>query len=244
MNIYLDRYKAVLCDLDGCLISGNMVLPGARELVARFGDRLIAVSNNSTDTPITLSHRLAELGLSISAGRIVLAGSTAIDILAREFSGARVAIFGSPAIRSYAEASGLVLADMDAELVLLTRDVGFSYEGLTQISNMVRSGASLFVANLDGTHPAQDGGVVPETGALLAAVATCLPNLRYRSIGKPDEVMFKLALELSGATAQEAVFIGDNPDTDGEGARRMNIAFAHIGGSLFTTVQDLVMTSD
>ena len=240
MRIDLSTYKAILCDLDGCLIAGDVALPGAKELVAKYRDSLVAVSNNSTDTPVTLARRLATLGLPIPAERIVLAGTTAVDILAQEFRGARVAVFGSSAIEAYATLSGLVLVDEDAEFVLLTRDVGFTYERLTRIANMVRSGARLLVANLDATHPAADGGLVPETGALLAAVATCLPKLEYRSIGKPDEMLLRIALKITGATAGDAIFIGDNPDTDGEGARRMNMCFAHIGGSDFATVGELM----
>ncbi|THV19860.1 HAD-IIA family hydrolase [Peteryoungia ipomoeae] len=242
MTIRLSSYKAILCDLDGCLIAGEVVLPGARELLAGYGDRLIAVSNNSTDTPTTLALRLANLGLTIPADRMVLAGATAMDILAKDFPGARVAAFASPALRAHAEASGLVLADEDVDFVFLARDICFSYERLTRIVNLVRTGAALLVANVDATHPGAHGGIVPETGALLAAVATCLPKLEYRSIGKPDEALFQIALKIAGAKAGEAIFIGDNLDTDGKGARRMNIPFAHIGGTAFATVRELVIT--
>lgn len=54
----LDDYDAILCDLDGCLISGDRVLPGAGALLDLAGDRLVILSNNSTDTPATLSLRL------------------------------------------------------------------------------------------------------------------------------------------------------------------------------------------
>jgi len=49
----LASYDGFLCDLDGCLISGSTVLPGAKALLDYAGDRLIIISNNSTDTPTT-----------------------------------------------------------------------------------------------------------------------------------------------------------------------------------------------
>ncbi|GGA82653.1 hypothetical protein GCM10011385_41100 [Nitratireductor aestuarii] len=73
---------AVLADLDGCLISGSTVLPGAAELVRRTGERLWIVSNNSSDTAQTLSVRLSHMGLQVPAERIFLAGEQAVRELA------------------------------------------------------------------------------------------------------------------------------------------------------------------
>ncbi len=172
----LDRFKAILCDVDGCLIAGDAALPGAAELVSRFGDRLIAVSNNSTDTSETLEVRLARLGLAIPAERIVLAGATAIDDIALISPGAKLALFGSQALADHALSTGLVLVEDDADFALLTRDVNFSYERLVRLLRLIRAGTKLVVANVDATHPDSDGGLVPETGALFGAVRTCLPE--------------------------------------------------------------------
>jgi ribonucleotide monophosphatase NagD (HAD superfamily) len=75
--MWLDHYRGLLCDLDGCLVAGGRPLPGARALVAYARDRLIVVSNNSTDTPTTLAAKLARLNLPIAPERIVLAGAWA-----------------------------------------------------------------------------------------------------------------------------------------------------------------------
>src|SRR5262245_42331458 len=97
-RMWLDDFRNVLCDLDSCLIAGDVVLAGARELLARAGDRLWIVSNNSTDTPATLAARLERLGLSVREDRIVLAGATAVEHLAQRNPGARTAVYGSDAI--------------------------------------------------------------------------------------------------------------------------------------------------
>src|SRR5580700_7839637 len=100
--MWLDRYRGLLCDLDGCLLVGGKPLPGARELVAYAGNRLIIVSNNSTDTPATLAAKLARLNVPVAPERIVLAGATAVEYLAGTAPGARVAIYGALAILRYA----------------------------------------------------------------------------------------------------------------------------------------------
>ena len=240
MSVGLDRFKAILCDIDGCLIAGETALPGARELVSRFGERLVAISNNSTDTPETLEQRLARLGIAIPAERIVLAGATAIDEIAMASPGARLALFGSAALSARAVSRGLVLSDRDADVALLTRDVDFTYGRLERLVRLLRAGTELIVANIDATHPAADGGLVPETGALLGAICVCLPELKYRTIGKPEEALFRMALLKAGAGTRDAIVIGDNPATDGEGARRLGMAFAAIGNGAARNIAELI----
>ena len=84
---------AILADLDGCLISGNTVLPDVPELFERCGERLWVVSNNSSDTAETLSRRLAGLGLSLPAERIVLAGEMTLRAVQQARPAARLALY-------------------------------------------------------------------------------------------------------------------------------------------------------
>lgn len=235
----LAGYRAILCDLDGCLISGDIVLPGAAGLIEAAGERLVIVSNNSTDTPATLSDRLFAMGLDVAPARIVLAGTGALEMIAAEAPGARLAVFGAETIRAHAAHLGLAVVEDAPEVVLLARDRAFTYARLERLIALVRGGARLVVTNIDASHPAPDGGVVPETGALLEAVKVCLPGLAYRAVGKPDAGLFQRALAAVGAAPGEAVFIGDNPATDGEGARRLGMEFVLVGGGAPDAWRDL-----
>ena len=224
----LSTYKAVLCDLDGCLISGDRVLPGAADLIAAHRDRLYIVSNNSTDTADTLHRRLLDMGLRVAADRIFLAGERAVHWIARKYPGSSVEIFGSDAIRDSAARLGIERREGAPDLVLLTRDTAFCYGSLQRLIGFLSQGARLVVSNIDATHPGPDGIPVPETGALLAAVRTCVPGLAYEEIGKPASEMLRSALDRAGVEPRDAVLIGDNPATDGEGARRLSMDFLHV----------------
>ncbi len=218
-------YRAVLCDLDGCLISGASPLPGAVVFAHEVGERLHIVSNNSTDTPATLSRRLATMGIVVPEVRITLAGTAAVESIARQTPGGRIALFGSAPIRRHARGLGLLIDYEAPDVVLLTRDTKFSYASLRIIVNQCARGVRLVVSNLDDSHPGPDGTPVPETGALLKAVMACLPQLRYETIGKPAAPLFKAALSKAGVTADDAIFIGDNPETDGAGAAKIGLPF-------------------
>ena len=235
----LARYRAILCDLDGCLVSGETVLPGAQAFVARAGARLMVLSNNSTDTAGSLSARLARGGLAVTPERIVLAGVAAVELVAGRASGARVFVCGSGATVGYAAECGLQADENAPEYVILTRDTGFSYGRLQAVLVYLTGGARLVVANADATHPGVDGVPVPETGALLAAVLECLPGLAFEAVGKPEPGLFRVALERLGAGPDEAVLVGDNPATDGAGAKAAGMDFILIGDGPGARFRDL-----
>lgn len=219
----------ILCDLDGCLVASETVLPGARRLIDRAEGRLWICSNNSTDTPASLAGRLRRMGLAVAAERIVLAGTTALEAMIRRTPGARIAIHGPAELRRFAAAGGLVLDDENPQFVLLARDLEFSYAALNRLIRRLHSGARLVVANEDATHPGGDGFPVAETGALLAALAKCLPELRYESFGKPEAAMYESIMTAARCSPHEILAIGDNPETDGRGAERFGIDCALIG---------------
>ena len=228
--MWLDHYRGLLCDLDGCLVAGGRLLPGARQLVAYARDRLVIVSNNSTDTPATLAAKLARLNLPIAPERIVLAGATAVEHLAATVRQARVAIYGAPAIVRYARSLGLVVDHDRPDVVLLTRDRQFSYARLHRLGRQIERGADFIVSNVDVSHPGPDGSRVLETGVLLAAVKACLPAIKYKAIGKPSPLLYQVAMGRISASQGELLAIGDNPATDQEGARRMALACLLVGG--------------
>jgi HAD superfamily hydrolase (TIGR01450 family) len=224
----IDEYKALLCDLDGCLIAGDVVLPGARELVRRAGDKLYVISNNSTDTAETLNRRLARLGLEISEDRLLLAGAAAVEYIAANRSDADLCIYGSEAIISYAKSLGLKIVDTSPDVILLARDTTFSYDKITTLIHQVHTGAEVVVSNIDLTHPGSNGMPVPETGSLLRWINSCHPVMPVEVIGKPEIHLYRAALDRSGTDITSSLCIGDNQDTDGEGANRMGMRFAHV----------------
>ncbi|ATG48895.1 hypothetical protein CEW89_15745 [Celeribacter ethanolicus] len=224
----LDDYDAILCDLDGCLISGTTVLPGAKDVLDAAGERLVILSNNSTDTPETLSCRLQAMELRVPPERIVLAGTAALDHLVA-FPDARICLYGSEVLRDYAQELGLTLTRAAPTHVVLTRDETYGYAQLRETLGLIASGAQLVVANPDVSHPGPDGTPVPETGSLLSAILSVHPELPYVIIGKPEPGLYRNALTRFKDGVGRVLAIGDNPRTDAEGAARLGFDFALVG---------------
>jgi HAD superfamily hydrolase (TIGR01450 family) len=240
---WLAEARHLLVDLDGTLVRQQEAIAGAAELLAHFDGRYAIVSNNSTHTAQGLAQRLRRLGLRVPASRIVLAGELAVRQLVQQHPGARVLLVGSPALQRFAEARGLRLVRADAEFVLLALDMRFSHARLASAANELRRGARLLATNADATHPGPEGRVVPETGALLAALVAASGVQPWRVVGKPAPLLFEEGLRRLGAEPRRTVVIGDNPLTDAAGAAALGmpcLLVGHAPGAVAASVAGLL----
>lgn len=225
----IDEAELVVADLDGCLASDNIPLPGVAEFVARTRERLVVASNNSTHSAADLAQLLARNGLQVAAGRIVLAGEVAVQAVAARWPGARLMLLGTEALRATAHRAGLRLVDDRPEVVLLTRAIPRGTSQLEAAVAALHDGCPLVVANPDLSHPGENGVPRVETGAVLALLRAVLPQLHALVIGKPEQPLFQAALDMVGVKPERAVMIGDNPVTDIAGALRMGMRAIHLG---------------
>ncbi|WP_176440824.1 HAD-IA family hydrolase [Oceanicola sp. 22II-s10i] len=218
----------VLCDLDGCLVSEGRPFADTAAFVAACGSRLWIVSNASGSTAAALSLRLSEMGLTVPAARILLAGEITLGHLYEVEQIRRLRLYAAPALADAARALGIDTGSDRPEAVLICRDAGVTVDTMGPILSDIGLGARLWIANEDLSHPAHDGQPVAETGALLAALRAIRPELQWRSLGKPDPTMLQIALARTGTAPEHAVFVGDNAATDGRAAAAAGVPFLHI----------------
>jgi len=222
--------------VDGCLISGTRVLPGASDLIRRFGHKLALVTNNSTDTAQSLALRLSDLGLHPDPARIFAAGEVAVRQLGAEHRGARVFVLGNETIRRACREHGLILGEDMPDFVLVCRDTELTFERLEQAIIWAHRGVPIVLANRDISHPGAQGPAV-ETGALYQLISSMTTPVLWREIGKPEPALIESALD--GTDPATAVFIGDNPDTDQAGADKAGIPCLLIGPGPHAVAKDI-----
>ncbi len=225
----LNSAELVLIDLDGCLAFGNEPHPAASAFLARHDRRYAILSNNSSETPDGLAHVLARNGLKVDPRRILLAGCVMIDRLTSEPPDRRITLLASEAIHNYARERGLLLSPVASDVVALARDTTLSYDKLSLAIASLCRGAELVVSNPDLTHPGTDRLPVLETGAILRMLQACIADLAFTVVGKPSRTIFDIALARFGGHAANTVMIGDNPETDGAGARGAGIVPILVG---------------
>jgi len=217
---------ALLLDLDGTLTVGDGSVCGAKFLLDRFSGRYAVITNNSSDLPETISRRLYRYGLAVPPSLIFTAGMAMIEHLAE--NDASSLVFLSPELRAHALARGVTFVEDEAEIVAIGRDTSFDYSALTRAANSVRRGAKLVASNLDDRHPGAAGSVVPETGALVAAVLAAAGPQSVTVIGKPTPHLAEHALRVLGYSAARSVVVGDNLAPDGALADAIGAAFVPV----------------
>jgi 4-nitrophenyl phosphatase len=179
-------------------------------------------TNNSGSTPAQYAAKLAKMGAQVAPEEIMTSGTaTAIWLTHRYPAGTRVHVFGEDSLRRAMIDNGFVLADEDVEVVAASIDWGVTYDKIKRAAVLIRKGAAFVATNLDPTRPTEEG-LVPGTGALIAAIATGA-QVQPIAIGKPEPTMFEMAVEQMGATPESTATLGDRIDTDIEGGKRAGL---------------------
>jgi HAD superfamily hydrolase (TIGR01450 family) len=236
----LDDAEGILLDWDGCTATANRPRLDAVTFIARYRRRIAIVSNNSTHLPADISAILGRSGIDFPSSRVILAGAETLGVLA-ERPRCRAMVLAAPRLKALARNAGVTLVKTNADVVALLRDTKFSFTRLERAVVSLSRGARLVVANPDTTHPGPDGTIVPETGALLAAIGACidLSLIDVQVIGKPSRFLFERACAVLNVSPAEAVMVGDNLLTDAAGAKAVGMPSVIVAPGSALTFADL-----
>ena len=207
--------EAYLMDMDGVLVRGAQVIPGAEEFITRLRSRgkpFLILTNNSLYTPRDLQSRLAHAGLDVPAEALYTAALATAQFLHRQCPGGKAYVIGEAGLTTALHDVDYVLTEQDPDYVVLGETHSYSFQRLTQAIRLVASGARFIATNPDVVGPAEEG-LVPATGAVAALISEAT-GVRPYFVGKPNPLMMRSALRQLGAHSETAVMIGDRMDTD------------------------------
>lgn len=215
-----------IVDLDGVLwLAGHPIgdVANAVRALRDRGVRVVFATNNSSPTTGQLVDRLAKVGIEVLPRDLVTSARVAASLLE---PGQRVHLLAEAGVLEALADRGVEVVDSghrDAAVVGWSRD--FDFAALAAISTVARDSGRLIATNGDPTHPTPEG-LMPGSGALLAAVATA-SGIVPEVAGKPHPPMvdYVVCHILGGADPVSAVMVGDQPGTDGVMAERLGIPF-------------------
>lgn len=224
----LAALQGFVFDLDGCVWNGNVLNPGAADVLdrlARAGRRVAFLSNNSRATGAELRERLHALGVTMA--RHVL---TPLDIIgpaiADRWGRSRVLVIGAREMADAIAAAGHDIVDPkdwpEATVVAVGNDFDLTYERLTAAARAAARGAPLVTPNLDPRLPIEGGDFLPGCGAIVHAVAVSA-GVRPVVVGKPEPPLFEIALQRLGLEAHAVAMVGDSIPSDMRGARAVGM---------------------
>lgn len=231
----LAEIRHLILDMDGVLYRGNEPMPRLQEFFAFLRDRsipFILATNNATRTPRERSEKLSVMGVEVSPAEILVSGQAAARYLRREYpAGTRVHVFGMPALVQAMVEEGFVPADDDVKVVVASVNLEVTYAKIKRAVDLIRGGARFIATNLDPNIPSEDG-VLPGSGSMVAMLATA-SEIRPTGVGKPEAIMYELAMDQMGARPETTAAVGDRVATDIVGGKRaaLTTIFVLSGGS-------------
>jgi HAD superfamily hydrolase (TIGR01458 family) len=217
---------AILLDIDGVLHVSGEAVPGGAEAVRKLrddGHRLRFVTNNTTRARARLADDLRGLGIDLEDDELATTPLAAAGLLA----GRRVLALTMEAVRDDL-AERVELVDRDADVVLLggadeSDETGrvFSYDELNRAFAELERGARLVCLHRNRWWQTSRGPLL-DAGAFVAGLEYAA-RLEAEVVGKPSPAYFAAALDALGATADEAVMVGDDVESDIGGAKALGM---------------------
>jgi NagD protein len=211
----MDTPKNYLMDMDGVLVTGTNIVPGAEKFIARLRERnakYLVLTNNPRYTPGDLAHRLQWIGLEIPSEHIFTSALATARFLHSQRPGGTAFVIGESGLTDAIHEVGYVITDHNPEYVVLGESDSIDFEQITKAIRLISGGAHFIATNPDPAGPAEDG-MVPACGAM-AALMERASGVSPFFVGKPNPLMMRLALNYLGAHSEHTVMIGDRMDTD------------------------------
>lgn len=229
MGLDLRLLRAFIFDLDGCVYTGNTLVPGVHALLQRLrenGRRILFLTNNSREAGEELRAKLARMGVSATREEILSAVEIVGPLVRERFGPSRVLAIGGETLHRLLREAGHSMVPLEAyreaRVVVLGHDFDFDYRKLTAASRAVASGAAFLAVNLDPRLPVEDGEFYPGCGTLAEAVATAA-GVTPEVVGKPMPHIFRVALARLDVLPGEAAMIGDSLASDVAGAQAVGL---------------------
>ena len=213
--IDFNEKKGFICDMDGVIYHGNIILPGVAEFINWLNSEnkeYLFLTNNSGYTPRELQQKLHRMGLEVGEEHFYTSALATAEFLKEQAPGCSVYALGEAGLLNALYEAGCTMNDVNPDYVVIGEGRTYTLDTLTKATNLVLGGAKLIGANSDVSGPIEHG-IAPACRALVAPIEMATGVEAY-FCGKPNPHMMRTGLRLLGCHSAEAVIIGDRMDTD------------------------------
>ena len=222
MNDILSTVDGLLIDVDGVLMRGEEVIPGAQESIATLRARGIPyrfITNTTIYSRLTLLERLRALGLELELHELYTATYAAVRYLRGQNAKSYYPLLMPDAQLEFTD---IEIDEASPEFVVVG-DMGpsFTYGRLNKAFRAVLDGAQL-VALHKKRFWRTEQGLFLDAGPFVVALEYAT-QVGAVVVGKPSESYFKLVLDDLGLPPERVAVIGDDIEIDVQGAKRMGM---------------------
>lgn len=205
-----------ILDMDGTIYLGKTIFPftirfleGLKEKCKKF----IFLTNNSSKRPEHYQAKLFRMGIEVDLPKIYTSGDATIDYLKKLNKGKSLYLMGTPELIQQFEEAGFETDSPKPDFVVLGFDLTFTYKKLDKACRFIRNGVPLIATHPDFNCPLEKGDMLPDCGALSAAI-TAATGVRPKVVGKPQREILNGILHRLNLPKEKTCMIGDRLMTD------------------------------
>lgn len=207
--------KNYLIDMDGVLVHGTNMIPGADDFINRLIEekrKFLILTNNPLYTTRDLAHRLQVTGLNIPEDRLFTSAIATASFLNNQRPNGTAYVIGELGLSEAIHSVGYTQTTSNPDYVVLGETFAYSIEQITIAVRLITAGARFIATNPDPIGNSEQG-LVPACGAMAALIERATGVAPFY-VGKPNPLMMRSALNYLDVHSEESIMIGDRMDTD------------------------------
>lgn len=211
------RIRSFMLDLDGTLLGGSRMLPGALDFLAHLqqkGLERLFVTNNSSRSLASWAREFRKLQITCHPGEIVTSGLATAHYLREHGHTRGVLLLATESLKAEFRRHGIKLTKPGetAQCVVLAFDKSMSYQKMTRACHALFTGVPFIATHPDAACPTASFPL-PDCGSMIAFLSAATGRTPV-IIGKPFQPMAQHALQRLGKKPSQIAMVGDRLDTD------------------------------
>ncbi|OJX38193.1 MAG: HAD family hydrolase [Chloroflexi bacterium 44-23] len=207
--------KNYLIDMDGVLVRGNTIIPGANEFIDRLRtakSKFLILTNNSRYTPRDLAYRFSMVGLKISEDSIFTSAMATARFVHSQHPQGKAFVIGESGLTTALHDQGYIITEHNPDYVILGETEMMNQDAFTKAIRLVAANTRFIATNPDASGPSEKG-IIPGAGAIAALIEKASGKNAFY-IGKPNPLMMRSAINFLGVHSENTIMVGDRMDTD------------------------------
>ncbi len=218
MTNHLASIDGLLIDIEGVVMRGNEVIPGAQEALQTLRARGIPyrfITNTTIYCRHTLLDRLQAMGFSIRVEDLFTATYAAARYLQEQNAKSYYPLLLPDAQQEFA---GLDVDEEHPDFVVMG-DMGasFTFARLNRALQAILNGARFIALHKKRTWRTEQG-LYMDAGPFVVALEYAA-ELKAEVVGKPSRAYFRMVLDDLGIAPERVAMIGDDIESDVRGAQ-------------------------
>ncbi len=219
IKTHLPQIKGLIIDMDGVLWHDTEPLgdlPRIFSEIAESGYRVILATNNATRTVDEYHVKLKSFGVVLDDWQVINVSEALANYLQAHYAEkTKIYVVGQPSLKETLSSAGFSIVgwdEPDVEIVVASLDYQLTYDKLKEASLLIQKGCVFIGTNPDVTLPTPIG-FLPGSGTIIGAIEIATGQ-KPIIIGKPEPLLYKIAMKRLGVAPDETLAIGDRLETD------------------------------